>query len=674
MSNVLKNKKTVVFVLTAAAVAVRIVYLYQYSCSPLFNNIGGPDIGEYNTWANAIVDGNYLWDNVSIHSPLYPYFLALLKLITGNSFFYIRLFQLLLGIAGILYLFNIIYSFKGERERFTVTIAYAFLCLGYFFIPLIYYQGEIISESLLLPLICFSTGQLYKAEKTESLRGLKHYFMSGILLGLAVITHPIAVFYAFAELVYLFLKLLRYVKTKKTVASANIISFVFPVLIILSAVSIYNTYQSGSFVFIQRNSGYNLFLGNNPESNGMCYISAGPEWDRIHSKAEKAADEMGITKDKYFYRKVYRYITNNPYEWIKLVIRKALLVWNYKDIYSSLDPLKVKYYTPIMRYGRNFFGVLAVFALFGLYMTLRRKGRWIYSYRHFIILILSVWIGLSFTVVSDRYRYLMLPGLFVLAPCGLISLYINIKKAERVFIVLVYFVLAAVIVYMPLYRINTQKDNAFAAAMYGEAFYQEGKYADAEFNLQKALDVFPQWGRCYNNLGLIVMENNPEKAVKYLTKAYVIMPNNADPLMNLGLCFSSLGNDEKAESYFKKAFEIDKADPKTIFNYAYILYQEGKLEKAEKVLALSRKNNCVNSRIRNLNGVIYLTKGKPETALKYFKNAVYYSPDKNEYKLNLAACYIALKKPERAEGFISEVLKMDPGNKKAVYLRRMIDS
>ena len=666
----LTGKQLIVIAFIIAGFVLRLIYLLQYSASPLFNNVSGPDVEEYNHWANVIMQGNLLWKTVSIHSPLYPYFLALLKFFSGSDFFYVRLLQLTVGMLGLFILYKAIENIKFENRITCRILSIGFLILSMLFIPLYFYQGEIISEALLIPLVAISIALLYKAETLSDSKSLVYYLLSGFVLGLAIITHPISIFFAFSEIVYLTISYI-YAFTKNKVGKfpLSLVMFVVPVLIIVISISAYNTQINNSFVFIQRNSGFNLYLGNNPNANGMCNVIAGPEWVKVHGEADKAAETAGITKNEYFLREVCNYVTHNPLEWLRLIGTKAMMVWNYKDFYSGMDLIAVKYFTPVMRYGKNFFGILAVFAMFGIFSSFR-KPRMIFKLRHFLILLFSIWGGLTLTVVSDRYRFVILLSFFVLAPFGVSVLLSEIRKFKSAIFNVLFLMLAVLIVYFPIYHINIQKDKAFALAMYGEAYYKAGEYPLAKKYLHNALLTFPEWDRCYNDLGLMEMHKNPMQALKLFETAHRLVPSNPSPVVNIGIIYSMIGKERKALKYYTKAFALDNSDAEIIYSYANSLYKLNNLNKALKVLNYAERQRCISSKIRNLTGIIFLKQNKPEKALGPFKMAVQYQPDNYDYKLNLAVCLIAVNNKNKALDIVNQVLKKYPENKAALQIKK----
>ena len=97
-------------VLLLAALILRIIYLWQFSESPLFNIPIGPDVKEYDNWAREILAWGLNSQRLHIHAPLYPVYLAFLYNIFSFKMLWIRLIQTLLVLGGFVILFgNYIY-------------------------------------------------------------------------------------------------------------------------------------------------------------------------------------------------------------------------------------------------------------------------------------------------------------------------------------------------------------------------------------------------------------------------------------------------------------------------------------------------------------------------------------------------------------------------------------
>src|SRR6266700_3833284 len=75
-----------------AAFGVRLLYLWQIRDAPFFDlRIG--DAQAYHEWAKRIAAGDWLGQGVFYQAPLYPYFLAIVYRIFGDSILPVRLVQ-----------------------------------------------------------------------------------------------------------------------------------------------------------------------------------------------------------------------------------------------------------------------------------------------------------------------------------------------------------------------------------------------------------------------------------------------------------------------------------------------------------------------------------------------------------------------------------------------------
>src|SRR5271163_3171608 len=91
------KEKYLLYFLFVLALALRLVYILQLSKTPFFTNPIG-DSKFYYQQATNILSGDILWKEIYFHSSIfYPYFMALIFLISGHSFFILYLIQILIG-------------------------------------------------------------------------------------------------------------------------------------------------------------------------------------------------------------------------------------------------------------------------------------------------------------------------------------------------------------------------------------------------------------------------------------------------------------------------------------------------------------------------------------------------------------------------------------------------
>jgi len=165
-----------------------------------------------------------------------------------------------------------------------------------FLSPGIFYQAEYISESLCIILINLSLFLLYfpnrawgpkkntrsrSQDSSAASQSSRIHCRLSFHFSLSCINHVIH-----------FPDEARFIR--------NAIIFLIPLALCIAPVATYNGFVVKSGFSIQANSGFNFFLGNNPDSDGTCYLRPGKKWDETHRDAEKQALAGGYGKDRYF--------------------------------------------------------------------------------------------------------------------------------------------------------------------------------------------------------------------------------------------------------------------------------------------------------------------------------------------------------------------------------------
>ena len=644
--------------LLVLALAIRLLYLMQFSSSPIFYTPIGPDVEEYDLWARQIIAGDYLWNYVHIHSPLYPFLLAFEYKIFSFNHFLVRYFQLIIGLASTL---PLVLSLRLIQGRWTVNnLIFAILWITY--PPLIYYEAEYISESLMVPLLCLSIYLTYCAEER---RKTALFIGAGITGGLAILAHPMSGLFILAETIYL---LTRWFKRK---------SFNFPLLYFAAAsavvapVTFYNYAVLGRMAPVQANSGLNFYLGNNENADGTCYLRPGPEWNKIHALAERTAAAAFVSKDHYFLSESCNFINNHPLKWLNLLTQKALYAWNYRELTSGADPAPLKYYTKFQSYFKWAFGAAAILAISGLLLNLKNRP-FLYRYRHFLLLVFSFWIVQIIFVTSGRYRLGMLPGILVLAAFTIDYVISNFRTAF--YTLAPYAGIAAAIVLLPVPYVSENREKAEAFTLLGEAYMKTGNLADAEFSLLTASRSMDKWSRSYNLLGMLSEKQKHMKDAEiYYRRALECDDNDAYGLMNLGVIYSSRNEYDKALACFKKALEVDDKLPDLHYNYAFFLSKyRGNEILAEKHYWECLKLDPAHRKALNNTGIMMMQKSNFQEAAIYFARAVALEPANPELIVNLAAANFAQGKQGEGEKLLRKALAIAPGLPTAKRLEQMI--
>ena len=161
--------------------------------------------------------------------------------------------------------------------------------------------------------------------------------------------------------------------------------------------------------------------------------------------------------------------------------------------------------------------------------------------------------------------------------------------------------------------------------------YKSGNLLEAEFLTGQLINNNPKVVFLYNLLGLILAEQKKDdQAMKCYEKGIDIDPNYGMIYNNIGLLFykkKTANNIKKAENFYKKAISLDKKIPEpqnnlgNLYNY---------VDKVEEAIVCYRKAIDINSKFsyahHNL-GSVYVSVGKFNEAKKHFKQSIKFNPD-----------------------------------------------
>lgn len=600
-----------VLLLAAAGLALRILYWAGCADSPLFALAVGPDVSEYDARAREILTGVLLPREAEIHAPLYSWFLALLYQAGGGSIPLVRAVQLLLNWASWLGVYALLTRLRGiPRKAPLWFLALAMLCP----VPL-FHQAELISEALLLPLLAGTLTALYSAERSRNrLERLHRYPLAGALAGLAAITHPMSLAFLGAELLWFGWR-------KRFGAGAL---FLAGALAMILPVSLTNSFRAGRPVLIQTNSAFNLWLGNNPDATGSCYIRPGTRWRTLHREAEREATERGLSVDRVWLGRVLAFWREHPVDTLRLACVKAGKVWYWRELTAGADPEILIRRSWLIRLGGLLTLPLFVFALAGV---VRERKRFL-PCRHFYLLLGAFFLMQVLTVTSGRYRLAMLPAIFFFAACALA----RFRWKRRWYI-------PALLLAASLLLQGRDTGREEAAALLGEAAFRRGEFAEAKPLLQYAareIDDMPRFG---NLLGGIAMaEGDAVTAERAFRQVLDADPEEVDAHMNLAnLCSALPGRAQEAEEHYRRALALRPDYADLHFNYGFFLQRQRRRSEAADAFRRAVECNPAHAAAYNSLGILAMEERRFREAAECFSRAAELAPGNKGYQANREA-------------------------------------
>jgi len=549
----LKAGRCLALVLTLGLL-LRMVYLLEMRDNPFFDT---PiiDAESYDRWARQILAGEFLWQETKLHGPLYPFFLALIYRVFGIHYLAVYLIQHLLGIISCLLVYRIASRLFGQA----IGLLASLIASTYWI--LIYFEGQLLAESLATCLVLSSLCLLLAAR--ESGRSF-HWFSAGLLLALSVICRPHLL--AFFPLVLLWAAWI-YGPSKDNLRYLlrTLFSFTLAFFLPLSLVTGANYLVYHDFVLIQPNTGLNLYLGNNPEANGLPYATPGNRWQELASMAAREGKATPSQQDRYYLARTLEFIKGEPLAYLRLLLRKLLLFWNYYEIDASQDIGFFRGHSSLAGLLFFDFRLVSPLALLALLMLLRE------AFRHkglalLYLFVVSCCLSLVMTVVSARYRLPAIPVLIVFAARGMSLIWERIRdKGYRAgwppLVLLTLLVLLTDIDHFDLRHTRIVRTEYNLGSVYNK----KGQYEKALLLLREAARKEPAESSTHLQLGIAYagLDRWPEASQEFRmavkTASYYL--DKALALRYLGKVYCRMKEWDKALAAFQAALSLQPGDP-----------------------------------------------------------------------------------------------------------------
>ncbi|MGA2111369.1 MAG: glycosyltransferase family 39 protein [Anaerolineales bacterium] len=325
--------------------------------------------------------------------PGYEFFLAALFWLFGHSYPAVWIAQALLhtASAGLVYLLarRLIPGERGMVFRFLSTAVFGF------HLDLLQMAAMLMTETLYIFLMMVA---VYCAVSYLSRPRMATALLTAILLALAILTRASAV-----VLLAVFALALLWRKSWKTLL---IVLFLQIILIGPWTWRNYRVYHS--FILTTAAGGYDLWVGNNPASNGE--LQPTPEiTSYLQDHGYVATNQKGIEE-------VEQFIVSQPLTFLRLQIVKTVKYFSLirtSAWWSNLNGLS-REITLVLSSGFTF--VLMLFGILGAWLAWREKidqARWL------VLFAAATPISVISIVVETRYRYPLYPFLGVFAALAL---------------------------------------------------------------------------------------------------------------------------------------------------------------------------------------------------------------------------------------------------------------
>lgn len=564
------------------ALLLRGIYLFQIAPTPLARFLAA-DTGNFDEFARGILAGDLFQPESIYFNPLYPFFLALIYRVLGPGPSGAMAVQALLDAAVCILLYGIsVRALKSRAVGLIAAVIYSAYGLA------IFYTGLLLGTAAAAFLFTLTAFLLLPGERNYR-RG--KFWGAGAVYGLCCLLRPNALF-AFPVLIF-WIAAAPGMKTRSLSRNLRrLVPFGFGLALILLPFSIRHYRITGEVSLPFGNGGFNFYVGNHPGAKGtytyLDGISHSPA-EQIKSSIRRAgslADREFGTRGAsgYWFGRAREFIRQQPGEFITGLGRKFLLFWNRREIGQNIDYQFSRQFAPLLRFPFFSFGLIAPFALLGLYYLIkyRPEGGFLPA-----LMLLFYLASVVIFFVSDRYRLVAVPLVVLFAAFGCHSLFrqlaATIRSGGKIpLIPPVILAVAFFLVNLPPVPVEEARYRAWSRTMLGNVYLEDGNPAAAIAEYRRALEINPgepaaliQLGNAWWKWGDLPAAEETFRLVLRSTGGSV------DGHNNLGAVLAEEGKLEEAAREFEAALRLDPRAPEAHSNLAvYHFYYRQDREKA----------------------------------------------------------------------------------------------
>jgi tetratricopeptide (TPR) repeat protein len=541
------------------------------------------DMLYHDDWARRIAGGNLWGSEVFFRAPLYPYFLGLLYAISDGSITFARAVQAVIGgVSTVVCFFVGLELFRNRRIAFVGAALLATIWTAvYFDIELLLVVLEVFFDLL-------AVFFLLKARDGA----LRNFALAGLFIGLSAITRPnILAFALFVWLIYIFAR----PRLDKRKLITGLVTFYVIVIAVIIPVTVRNYVVGNDLVLVSSQGGVNLYIGNNPYSDGATAVVPGTrnDWGGGYYDAIFIAetDEGRKLKpsgvDRYYIKKTLDFFVEEPATAAKLLLWKAYIYTNPLEIANNFDSYYIRSKFPLLKYDPISLYIILPFAFLGMGVFVRRFRE--YSSVYLFTLIYSATVVLFF--VNDKFRMPVVPFFCLFAAAAFFWLWEKTRSKEWKPTIAAGVALVALFVFcwIPLPGDPTKHAFIQAACTVSDQYMYLGLYEEAERELAEAVERDPEHPFTLLTLGNLYLETDrKDEAAEAYEEVLSVGPSPCDilALNNLSVYYTEKGEFDKAHEYLNRSLKLHPRNAKTLYFRARVFVAEGRDDEAREALRL----------------------------------------------------------------------------------------
>ena len=578
-------------IVVGVALVLRLAYFFlNKSLNPTFR-FPIMDSLYHHEWALDLVGGGTPGTDAFFRGPLYPYFLAVLYKLSGDSIAFAVFVQHLIGslTAGLIYL--------TARELFARRVALVAGLTTALYWVLVYMEGDLLLETTFIFLNTLSMYLLLLGMKRHR---LWLFAAGGFALGLATIDRPsIMVFFPVVPVAIYLAARARPAEMRGWVARTVVAAVACAIPI--APVMIRNYTVAKAIVPVGASGGVNFWIGNNPVSDGTTAIVPGTRadwWGGYNDAIALAEKDLGrkltlAEVSNYYFERGKEFIRTQPGEARRLMLKKFRMFWgageraNDKYIYFFWHLARMKY-VPLPG-----FWLVAPLAILGGVLLWRRRS----ELSMFYLFVALYSIGVIAFFVNARFRLPIVPVLAMFASYGGVYVVRAFRQKSFALVHALFILAAAGLLVNSDYLYQKQMraySDAFSNFTLGNAYLKMGLKTTALAHFTRADEISRAYPtpayrlieRDVNyNLGILLWEQGMcSRAVEALERVTGEDEIALHALDCLGDCYLSRSDVANAQRVYETMLRVSSQDPRAVTGLARTAALTGDYEKAESML------------------------------------------------------------------------------------------
>lgn len=298
----------------AGALLVRLLYILSIRHAFFFDHLQ-TEPQRYDAWAAAILRGAAPAVPPFDEAPAYPYLVALLYALFGRGIAVVAFAQAGIDAASCAALSLIGRRWNGAGTGWVTGV------LAALYGPLIYFTGQL--EPATLAVFAVSLALWATPEATDGRPA--RWSIAGAVWAAALLVRSEIVLALPLLLLHAWLSGGRRLLARAAAA---------PALLLCASMTL-NAVSSHHLVLLTTGSGVNLWLGNNPQADGVNPFLHGPLQKVAHEVGAQARD--AVEADAHFRDHALAFFRQQPGTALHLVLRKFLWLWTARELPNATD-------------------------------------------------------------------------------------------------------------------------------------------------------------------------------------------------------------------------------------------------------------------------------------------------------------------------------------------------